>query len=299
MTEKLIKEGRTRPKIGVVIGSGGVKSIGGIELFNQLQKHEIPIDLIVGCSGGALIGAMVAMGFSIEKARMIASSTYTHALFSLDYKAIGGMLGIPFMKFDESMAIFKRSPLEKIFDKVYHGMYIEQSKIPLLIQTTDLQTGEGVVLSSGSCPRAIQASSAAVPFLPPCLIEDRWLIDGAFSQPLPIMEAVRANMDIIIAMSFHEMPRDPPTNFMNLALHLLNKTQRNAIYTQTGKAISFHHHEIIFVPMVFDHFINLWEGETIPVIYKEAESVVINSMQYIEKAIHDFYQLEEEKAKKL
>lgn len=291
MTKTVIREGLPRPKIGVVLGSGGVKSMGSIQLFEELSARNIPIDLIVGCSGGAVVGSVIAMGSTPKETRLLATTLYTPEIFAMNYKALGGMLKIPFMKFDESMAIFNGLPLEKAFRKMYQNRFIEEAQIPLLIQATDLQTGEGVVLSTGDCAKAVQASSAAVPFLPPCMIDGRWMIDGAFSQALPIMEAVKANMDIIIAMSFDEMPTEKPTNFLSLAAHVLNKAQRNAIYTQTGRAISFHHHEIVFIPLVFDHPINLWEATSIPLIFDGAKKIVDQSMQYIEKAIDDFYEL--------
>jgi NTE family protein len=289
MSEPIIKEGKRRPKIGLVIGSGGVKTMGGIEILSLLAERQIPIDLIVGCSGGAVIGACAAKGYTIDQMRHFATSLYTPALFSVNFKSVAAMLKVPFMHFDESMGIFNGSPLEQACDRLYQGMLIEEAKIPLRIQATDLETGEGVILSSGDCGRAVQASSAMIPFLPPCLVEGRWLIDGAYSQALPIMEAVRANMDVIIAVSFDEIPIEKPTNFMALTSFLIGKTQRNTISTQSGRALSFHHHEIIFVPLIFDRMINLWEASTIPMIYDVGRKAAQSAIRDIEKAIEDFY----------
>ncbi len=44
-----------RPKVGVVIGSGGLKALSAIALFEFLNEAQIDIDLLVGCSGGGLM----------------------------------------------------------------------------------------------------------------------------------------------------------------------------------------------------------------------------------------------------
>jgi predicted acylesterase/phospholipase RssA len=43
-----------RPKVGVVLGSGGIKPFSAIALFEFLDEMGIVVDLLVGCSGGGL-----------------------------------------------------------------------------------------------------------------------------------------------------------------------------------------------------------------------------------------------------
>ena len=52
---------RQRPKIGLVFGGGGARGIAHIGVLKVLEKEKIPIDLIVGTSIGALVGAAYAL----------------------------------------------------------------------------------------------------------------------------------------------------------------------------------------------------------------------------------------------
>ena len=50
-----------RLRVAVVIGSGSVKCAAALGLFKVLARESIPIDMVVGCSGGALYAALIAM----------------------------------------------------------------------------------------------------------------------------------------------------------------------------------------------------------------------------------------------
>jgi NTE family protein len=48
--------------VALVIGSGSIKCAAAIGLQRCLQQEGIPIDLLVGCSGGAIYAALMALG---------------------------------------------------------------------------------------------------------------------------------------------------------------------------------------------------------------------------------------------
>ena len=50
------------PGVALVIGSGGVKCAAAIGLQRCLNQEQIPIELVVGCSGGAIYAAAIALG---------------------------------------------------------------------------------------------------------------------------------------------------------------------------------------------------------------------------------------------
>ena len=52
---------RRRPKIGLALGGSGARGIDHIGLLKVLEQERIPIDLIVGTSIGALVGAAYAL----------------------------------------------------------------------------------------------------------------------------------------------------------------------------------------------------------------------------------------------
>ena len=50
-----------RPKIGLALGGGGAREIAHIGVLKVLEAEHIPIDIIVGTSIGALVGAVYAL----------------------------------------------------------------------------------------------------------------------------------------------------------------------------------------------------------------------------------------------
>jgi predicted acylesterase/phospholipase RssA len=56
-----------RKRIGLALGGGGARGLAHIGVLRVLEKEEIPIDLIVGTSIGALVGGAYAGGFSPEE----------------------------------------------------------------------------------------------------------------------------------------------------------------------------------------------------------------------------------------
>ena len=52
---------KNRPKIGLALGGGGAMGIAHIGVLEVLEEEQIPIDIIVGTSIGALVGAVYAL----------------------------------------------------------------------------------------------------------------------------------------------------------------------------------------------------------------------------------------------
>lgn len=53
---------RNSKKVALVIGSGSVKCAAAIGLQNVLLREGIEIGMLVGCSGGSLFAALMALG---------------------------------------------------------------------------------------------------------------------------------------------------------------------------------------------------------------------------------------------
>ena len=55
------------PRLALVLGSGGVRSIAALGIAEVLAGAGMKPDLVVGCSSGALFGACIAMGMTGEQ----------------------------------------------------------------------------------------------------------------------------------------------------------------------------------------------------------------------------------------
>lgn len=55
-----------RPRVIVVLGGGGCKTVAQIGVLRSLVRHHVPITGIVGTSVGATIGAMYCAGIPLD-----------------------------------------------------------------------------------------------------------------------------------------------------------------------------------------------------------------------------------------
>jgi NTE family protein len=68
------------PRFAVVLGSGGVRSIAALGMVEVLTREGLVPDLLVGCSAGAMFGALVASGHRADEAVRIATTLWSPEL---------------------------------------------------------------------------------------------------------------------------------------------------------------------------------------------------------------------------
>ena len=100
---------------------------------------------------------------------------------------------------------------------------LEEAKLPVHIVTTDIVSGDSVVLSEGSTAEAIVASTAIPGAFSPIRYKDRYLADGAISSNTPIQVAVKkgARRLIILPTGHACANQAPPVGAVANALHAL------------------------------------------------------------------------------
>jgi NTE family protein len=171
---------------------------------------------------------------------------------------------------------------------MYGDQKMEDLQIPTIFQATDLLSGDPVLLTSGLVRETVYASGAMFPILPPICLEDKWLIDGAYTSPLPTIKAVMEGMDVIIAMTNEEVTTQESKGFVHYFMRCMqystNWLQRN----QAALSIDLHHHEIVFIDVVFDRFIGLRAVHRIPEILEAGKKAVEGKKAEILKAIDSF-----------
>ena len=64
-------------RFAVVLGSGGVRSIAALGMVEVLAREGLMPDLVVGCSAGAMFGALIAAGHDANEAVRIATTLWS------------------------------------------------------------------------------------------------------------------------------------------------------------------------------------------------------------------------------
>jgi NTE family protein len=278
-----------RPKVGVVIGGGGLKCLAAVALFEFLNDAQIDIDLLVGCSGGSIMAALRGAGYNPAQMRDFVTQLLNKKLFrNIDYRSIAGIAKLPLGRFDKSSGILKKEPFKRIYRRIFKDLRLEELQPETILQATDYQTGEGVVLSTGLVADAVYASGALFPILPPICIEGRWFVDGGYSSNVPVMEAVKRNMDVIIAVVLQEKLAQDPQGFFECFFTIQKTSARALVRSQLSLSIDLHHHEIVVVNVPFDKYIQVWDVNEVTAILDAGQKAVAQQKEEILSVIRSF-----------
>ena len=273
-----------KKRVTLVIGSGGIKCAAAIGLWRVLQEERLQVDGIVSCSGGSLYGTLIANDVDVqymqEQSRLLWTSEIMHG-YTANLKASkDGTL-----KFNERSGLVDDTFLNKNLKEVYGDLKFSDLRLPLKIATTDMLTGEKVILSEGNVFDAIRASLAIPIIFPPWEVDGRLLTDGAASNPLPIDVAIQDGADIIIAMGF---TLDYRSRFRSITAvqEQLNSIYMNNILTSTFAFYNLAHHAEIF-PIIpeFDGALSMFDIEKIPEIIERGAQATRMQLPHIKRLL--------------
>ena len=200
----------TRPKVGLALGGGGARGFAEIGVIRVLEREKIPIDVVVGTSVGSLIGALYAdTGRSLDleySALMVTNED----LF--DYKALAILSG----------GFVQGERLEEFLTGHLKHQDIEKMALPFAAVATELRTGTTVVFQRGPIARAVHASSAIPGVFVPVTIDNRTLVDGGVTNPVPADVARSLGATVVIAVAIPSAaPAKPPVTPIEVAYHAI------------------------------------------------------------------------------
>lgn len=210
------------PRVAVVLSGGSAKGFAQIGVFQVLEELGIPVDLVTGTSMGAIIGGLYAVGYSPHDLERLAATEDWSNFFKRPtnrrYQSLADKID------DQRYTI--TFPLNRARPGLPSGFIPRQGiaehierytwpasgdtnfmrlPTPYAALVTDLSTGEGILLRSGSIAQAMEAS-AAVPgaFAPVRLADGRRVVDGAVVRNIPASDARSLGADILICVDVSE-----------------------------------------------------------------------------------------------
>jgi len=186
--------------IGLALGSGAAYGLSHIGLLRVLERENIPVDVIVGTSIGAVVGGFWGAGFSADQLEQVAQSINKKNAF---FKLIGFS--------DLSLAhrgFFKGDQMLKYLESYLGNMTFQDLKLPVKIIAADLFTTEEVIMDTGRVVDAIRASSSIPGIFRPFRHKGMCLIDGGVIDPLPVKVLARMGVKKIIAANVLASPTD-------------------------------------------------------------------------------------------
>lgn len=187
------------PRIGVVLSSGGGRGVYAHTGFLMaLEKMELPIAALAGCSAGALVGGIIASGTPL--------SDWFETLSKVQRKEFWQPMSLPTLLW--RMLLYKGRGITGISDtkaaidfcqRNIRAKTFEESRFPFYALAINLDSGEKTIFSEGELAPRIMASAAIPIMYQPVSIDGEYFCDGAVVDFAPT-DAICClhNLDVVI-----------------------------------------------------------------------------------------------------
>ncbi|HEX8991175.1 MAG TPA: patatin-like phospholipase family protein [Anaerolineales bacterium] len=277
---------KNKKKIALVIGAGSVKCAAALGMWKVLAGENIQFDMIVGCSGGSLYAASMAMGFTFHEAIQNTRRLWNRSITEQrNWRSLAAMLLPGPFGFDSRFGMVSDRPMLQSFQAVFGDRTFAEATIPLYIAATDFETGETVALHEGRIVDALR-SSVAIPFIWSAWPHaGRLLIDGAASNPLPVDIAIREGADIILAIGFQSPLPQRVKSISRYAFYVNALMTNNLLNSNFAFHNAVHHAEIIAVFPDFDRPVRLFDTELIPYVIERGEAAMRQQLEYVKRIL--------------
>ncbi|HTL39318.1 MAG TPA: patatin-like phospholipase family protein [Methylomirabilota bacterium] len=182
---------KPRPKIGLALSGASGRAIAHIAVLEVLRENNIPIDVLVGCSSGALIAASYAAGtLDVLKTWLYNLTVRKMLRFWSTRNAQGAIFHLNSEKAEQQL------------NELTKGLNFEDIKpLRLGFVAADLHTGELVTMNIGSINQAFKASVAVPGLLEPVVWGRKLLVDGGLVNIVPTLPTKEMGADIVIGVN--------------------------------------------------------------------------------------------------
>lgn len=196
-----------------VLSGGG--SLGAVQvgMLQALAARGVEPDLLIGTSAGALNAGYIA-GHGTSTAALDDLAGVWAGLRRRDvFPLQPGRLGAAAV--GRAPSLCPNGSLRRLIAEHVAFDRLEHAAIPLHVVTTDVRSGEEVVLSAGDPVDAILASAAIPAVFPSVRIDGRDLIDGGVADNAAVSQAVALGADVVYvlptgyACALDEAPSSP------------------------------------------------------------------------------------------
>ena len=274
------------PRVAVVLGSGSVKCAAALGLLRVLQREGIGIDMIVGCSGGSLYAAMIALGHDVAAAEAMTRRLWTRELTGRrNYRSLLAVFLPRLFGFDESFGMVDDALILDRLKTAFGDSTFAKAQVPLYLTATDFHTGEQVVFDKGSIVDAIRASIAIPYIFRPWPVDGRLLVDGFMSDPMPVGVAIQRGANIIVTMGFESPYQHKINTPVRFAFQLSSITSNNLMKANFAFHNLAHHTEILPIIPEFKQSIHLFDTDKIPYVIEEGERAAERQVPYLRRLL--------------
>ncbi|MDO4573322.1 MAG: patatin-like phospholipase family protein, partial [Clostridia bacterium] len=153
-----------RRTLGLALGAGSTKGFAHIGVLQVLEERGSRLDMIAGCSMGAIIGGMYAVGGDMRLLHKYLNTLNLREFLDIGSPFNGGLL--------------KGRRIQELLQIFTHNKSFDQTRLPFCCVAVDAESGELKVFDEGRLHEAIRASMSMPAFFQPAHLNGRTYIDG-------------------------------------------------------------------------------------------------------------------------
>ncbi|MFP4656522.1 MAG: patatin-like phospholipase family protein [Candidatus Woesearchaeota archaeon] len=214
-----------RDKVAVVLSGGGAKGMAHVGVLRELEKYNVDIDFISGTSMGSIIGAI----YALEKNLDLVDRYLKHTVKDL----------ITFKDFNFSLkGLVKGVVIEELLWSIYGNATFDDTKIDLVVNAVDLESGKEVVFREGKILDAVRASMSIPIIFTPKVINDKMYVDGGVANNVPYNHVPKKYKKVIVCdVNSHLPPLKKNHSALGYFYHVLSLLEHNATKVPDDKRI--------------------------------------------------------------
>jgi predicted acylesterase/phospholipase RssA/CRP-like cAMP-binding protein len=159
--------------LGLVLSGGGARGFAHIGVIGALAEAGFEVDRLGGCSMGAFIAGMSALGLDTDQIR-------DRCHDELVRRAPFNAWTLP------RVALIRTGRAARMLERVFGELQVEELARPLYTVSADLLSSRVVVHRRGSLLEAVGASMSIPGLVPPVAQGGRLLVDGGVLDNLPV-----------------------------------------------------------------------------------------------------------------
>ena len=277
-------------KVGLCLGGGGSRGYAHVGAIRALTEAGIKIDIVNGTSIGAIMGGMYALYLDVDemtsRIKEVVDSIHVNHFNLFRHSADGPT----FLKNWLTEAVCDVASLKQSLQShknnikalaLLFGEYrFKDTKIPFSAISTDLVTGQSVIIKRGKLVDGILASASLPGIFPPVKRGKKLLVDGFVLANIPVAELRQQGADFIISIELVESPSVDYKNGLELLYYVESLKQKQL--EQWAINESDFHFKIDLSEFDSSHFENYLVA--IERGYKTTKSVIPQLLKTLEKA---------------
>jgi predicted acylesterase/phospholipase RssA/CRP-like cAMP-binding protein len=173
-------------RVGVALGGGGAWGYAHLTLLRAITAARVPIDIVAGCSFGAVVGAYwCALGEDGAALLLRRANALRLAV---------------------AQGFISSRSVSRLVDNDLGGRELEDLDVPFFPVATDVATGTQRAIKGGTIGRGVRASGAFPLTFSPVTSKGYRLVDGGIINNVPEDVVAQEGADLVIASNVVSQP---------------------------------------------------------------------------------------------